>query len=498
MSDLHAHELIAAVDLGSNSFHLAVAHLDCGQVRLLNTQSQKVQLAADLDQNRVLNQSAMERGLDCLAHFRENLSGVNAERIRVVATNTIRQAVNGLEFSKQASELLGLPVEIISGREEARLIYTGVAQASNYSRKQLVIDIGGGSTELIIGQKLNVLAAESLQMGCISYTKRFFQDGVISKTAWQRAVNAAKQELSVIIESYKALGWQRVIGTSGTIKSLCQIAQFGSQRDYAFNKTHLAELQQTLLRHKHTSQLAIPGLKSDRRNLLPAGLAIVSALFDVFELEELKFCNSALREGVLYELAGRLQHDDIRNHSVSVMQQRYSVDTRQATCVAATCAELAVCLHVYPDQQTRLTEMLDWAAQLHEIGLAIAHASFHKHGSYLLENSEMPGFSQGDQYQLALLVACHRRKLKGDVMQKLMDCGGDGLLVCCALLRIACALNQQRNYQQVPVSCRWQRGKLQLQFADNWLKRHPYAQQQLQDAIDPLADYGLHVSIRHN
>lgn len=495
MSDLLAQELIAAVDLGSNSFHLAVARLDRGQVRLLNTQSQKVQLAADLDANNELNPRAIARGLQCLAHFRETLSGVGANRVRVVATNTIRQAKNGAEFSKLASELLGQPVEVISGREEARLIYTGAAQASNYSEPQLVIDIGGGSTEIIIGQGLQVLAGESLQMGCISFTKRFFADGSISKDAWQRALKAAKDELAAIAEPYKKRGWTRVIGTSGTIKSLCQMAQYGTQNDYAVNRHYLRKLQQTVLGHKHVAQLSIPGLKSDRRNLLPAGLAIVTALFDVFELEALAFCNSALREGVLYELAGKQQHEDIRDHSVQVMQQRYSVDAQHAECVAQTCRELASCLHVYPQQQARLTDMLSWAAKLHEVGLAVAHASFHKHSSYLLEHSEMPGFSQADQYQLALLVASHRRKLKGELVQKLLDSGGDALLLCCGLLRIACALNQQRNYQAVPVSCRWQRGKLQLSFAAQWLQQHPYAAQQLQDAIEPLADYGLQVTL---
>lgn len=495
MSYLNAHELIAAVDLGSNSFHMAVAHLDHGQVRLLNTQSQKVQLAADLDHNNVLRDAAVERGLDCLKHFRESLSGVAPERIRVVATNTIRQAINGQDFAKRATAVLGLPVEIISGREEARLIYTGAAQASSFSLPQLVIDIGGGSTELIIGREKEVLAAESLQMGCISFTKRFFADGAITKEAWQQAVAAAKRELSIITQPYKKLGWRRVLGSSGTIKSLCQIAQFGTQNDYAISRADIDDLQRKLLRQRHVSGLSIPGLKADRRNLLPAGLAIICALFDELDLEEIEFCNSALREGVLYELAGRLQHDDIRDHSVSVMQQRYSADIKHASAVAATCQALGSCLRVYPEQQ-RLRELLDWAAKLHEIGLAIAHASFHKHSSYLLENSEMPGFSQGDQFQLSLLVACHRRKLKGDLVQQMLESGGDGLLLCCALLRIACALNQQRNYQSVPISCRWQRGKLQLHFEDNWLKQHPYAEQQLIDAIQPLADYGLEINFR--
>lgn len=496
MSDLNAHELIAAVDLGSNSFHLAVAHLDHGQVRLLNTQSQKVQLAADLDSDDVLSQRAISRGLACLQHFRETLDGVAKDRIRVVATNTIRQAVNGQQFAKQASELLGLPVEVISGREEARLIYTGVAQASDYPFQQLVVDIGGGSTELIIGKKQHICEAESLQMGCISFTQRFFADGKISKEMWQQALDTAKRELSVIAKAYKSQGWQRVIGSSGTIKSLCQIAQHGTQNDYAISRTDIDNLRRTLLRHNHVSQLSIPGLKPDRRNLLPAGLAIVCALFEVLELETLQFCSSALREGVLYELAGRLQHDDIRDHSVQVMQQRYSADIRHGAGVAATCQKLSTCLRVYPEQQQRLTDLLIWAAKLHEIGLAIAHASFHKHGSYLLENSEMPGFSQGDQYQLALLVAAHRRKLKGDVVQKILESGGDGLLLCCALLRIACALHQQRSYQAIPISCGWQRGKLQLQFADNWLDSHPYAEQQLMDAVQPLTDYGLMIRFR--
>ena len=343
MSDfLIDEELLAAIDMGSNSFHLAIARVDHGEVKKVASMSEKVQLAAGLDENKNLTEAAQQRGLACLARFVGRLTAVQSNRLRIVATNALRQAKNGHEFIQKAAEILPKPIEIIAGREEARLIYLGVSHTMANSGRRLVIDIGGGSTELIIGEEFEPIHTESLQMGCVAYTKAYFADGEISKSSFEKAVVAARKELYSIANTYKEAGWDTVAGSSGTIKACRQITvNMGwSNEQENLTREGLEKLKDRLLKFKHVSEMEFDGLKEDRRAVLPAGLAILYAVFDVLDIDKLVYSDGALREGVMYDLLGRFQHEDIRDRSVQALMGRYNSDPKQAGRVVKTAQHL--------------------------------------------------------------------------------------------------------------------------------------------------------------
>lgn len=491
--------LLAAVDLGSNSFHLAVARLDHGQLRLVTTLSEKVQLAAGLDEKNRLTEEAQERALACLARFSQHLQGVAPRHLRVVGTNALRVARNAPAFAARAEKILMHPLEIIAGREEARLIYVGVSQTLAGQGRRLVVDIGGGSTEFIIGEGHEALATESLHMGCVSYALRFFADGALSARGLDRAVTAARQEVLGIKAQYQDLGWTAAVGSSGTIKAVQQVQlQMGvAGADGRLTRKGLEEIRREVLKCAHVQQIDLPGLKDDRKAVLPAGLAILTGVFEELGLEAMEYSDGALREGVLHDMLGRFRHEDIRDHSIRAMQARYGVDTAQATRVAGSAAELfgqAGAALVLNEEEGQL---LGWAAQVHEIGTAISHASFHRHGAYLLRHSDMPGFSRRVQEQLALLVACHRRKVKAEQYNEIMEAGGLTLLRLCALLRLAVLLHHSRSRAPAP-AVRLVAGdggmKFELLFPSGWMAAHPLTAEDFAAEAEVFAAMGLKLS----
>ncbi|MEY2863942.1 MAG: exopolyphosphatase [Pseudomonadota bacterium] len=454
MSDfMPEEELLAAIDMGSNSFHLAIARLDHGEVRKVASMSEKVQLAAGLDENNVLSETAMQRGLDCLTRFVARLATVPPSRLRIVATNALRQAENSAVFIERAMQILPKPIEIIAGREEARLIYLGVSQTMADQGRRLVVDIGGGSTEFIIGQDFEPLQTESLQMGCVAYTKAFFDDGVISLRQFDRAVAAARKEVMAIAATYCATGWDNVVGSSGTIKAARQIlvTQGWSDDQERITREGLHKLRERVLACKHIDDIHFEGLREDRKGVLPAGLAILCAVFEELKLQQMCYSDGALREGVMYDLLGRFRHEDVRDRSVQAMMARYHVDVRQGERVATTARVLfeQMCEPAGLDEEDG--DLLRRAAYLHEIGLAISHGGYHRHGAYLLQHSDVPGFSQVDQGRLSLLVGLHRRKLRDDAQVQVMRSGGPRLRDLCLLLRLAVLLHHGRSDLALPV-----------------------------------------------
>ena len=453
MSDfLIDEELLAAIDMGSNSFHLAIARVDHGEVKKVASMSEKVQLAAGLDENKNLTEAAQQRGLACLSRFVGRLGSVQPNRLRIVATNALRQAKNGHEFIQKAAEILPKHIEIIAGREEARLIYLGVSHTMVNSGRRLVIDIGGGSTELIIGEEFEPIHTESLQMGCVAFTKAFFVDGEINQKSFDKAVVAARKELSGIANTYKEAGWDTVVGSSGTIKACRQITvNMGwSNEKEELTRDGLDKLKEKLLKYKHVAEMEFDGLKEDRRAVLPAGIAILYAIFDVLELDKLVYSDGALREGVMYDLLGRFQHEDIRDRSVQALMGRYNADPKQAERVVNMAQHLFDGVADSLKLTTEDSDLLRRAAYLHEIGLAISHAGYHRHGAYLLQHSDIAGFSQIDQNHLSHLVAHHRRKLRSDTRVDVMKVGGNKLVYLCLLLRLAVLLNHSRSDQMLP------------------------------------------------
>lgn len=468
--------LMAAVDLGSNSFHLAVARLDHGVIRLTESLSEKVQLAAGLDANNMLSEASQERALACLARFSQQLAGVAPQRLRIVATNALRIARNANEFVKRAEVILNHPIEIIAGREEARLIYVGVSQTLAGDGSRLVVDIGGGSTEFIIGRAHEPLLTESLHMGCVSYTQRYFPDGQISAKALERAITAAKQELASIAVAYKEMGWDGAVGSSGTIKAVRTVVQqLGwASSEGRITAESLHKLRDRLLQYRDVRDVELPGLKEDRKLIMPAGFAIISAVFESLGIDEMDYSDGALREGVLHDLLGRSQNGDVRSRTVESLQLRYSVDVSHGERVAETA------LSLYQQTEMALTlrdedaALLQWAAQLHEVGKAISHTSFHKHGAYLLQHSDLAGFSRPEQEALAQLVSHHRRRIRPEHYTALLNAGGLPLFRLCLLLRLAIVLHHSRSKEALPKVRLHSDGlTFDLSFPRGWLESHP-------------------------
>ena len=486
--------LLAAIDLGSNSFHLAIARLDHGEVRRIDSLSEKVQLGTGFDKEKNLTLEAQARALACLARFAQRLQAIPLRYLRIVATNALRQANNSAQFIEQAEHILKKRIEIVAGREEARLIYLGVSHTLAEEGRRLVVDIGGGSTEFIIGENFEPLATESLQMGCVAYTQRFFADGSISAKALDKAIMAARQEVMAIANAYRDLGWHSVVGSSGTIKATRQIlAQNGWASPEGFiTKEGLAKVRDVVLACKHVSELNVVGLKDDRRAILPAGYAIIQAVFDELNLETMNYSDGALREGVLYDMLGRFSHEDIRDRSANALMARYHVDTAQAQRVAQTAENFYQQLHSSLTIDEEDEDLLRRAALLHEIGLAISHSSYHKHGAYLLQYSDVAGFSQAEQERLALLVACHRRKIRNEQKVQLMSKGGTSLFNIAVLLRLAALVHHSRSPEPLPDLKLSSDGlHFIMQFPDGWLASHPLTAADIEEEKDYLQAWDI-------
>lgn len=439
---------LAAIDLGSNSFHLLVAHYQDERLQVVARLGEKVQLAAGLDEDGELGEDAMTRALDCLARFAPFLEGIPRRDVRIVGTNALRDARNSQTLIERAEALLGQRIEIIAGREEARLIYLGAAHAVAEDGRRLIVDIGGGSTELIIGEHFEPLALESLRMGCVTFTQRFFDTGEISEKRLRRAELAALSELANIRRPYQRLGWQDPVGSSGTIKAAAAvIAAAGQGPEGVITREGLADLRCQLIKCKHLDRVALPGLKADRSRIFPAGIAILGAIFEAFDLEQMRHADGALREGVLYDLVGRHSPEDSRLKTLDGLARHNRVDPRQAEHVATTALALGEQVREAWALEDDDLRFLDWAGRLHEIGLAISHSQFHRHGAYLLAHSDLAGFSRPEQRRLAFLVRAHRRKFPVKEWQALPAGEQCPLARLARLLRLAVLINHSRPEQ---------------------------------------------------
>lgn len=478
-------DLIAAVDLGSNSFHMVVAQEFQGEIRTLEKRGQKVQLAAGLDADGRLSEEAQQRGLECLREFGQRLQGMNPKRVSVLATNALRAARNRQEFIDRAESVLGYPIEVIAGREEARLIYLGVAHTlADDAGKRLVVDIGGGSTEFIIGERFEPLALESLHMGCVSYTRQFFPDGKITEERFDEAVAAASQELLNIETNYKQLGWQSAVGSSGTVRAAEQALQENGWETEGITAAGLKKLRKQMLQYKTTDDVALAGVKPERRQVFIGGLAILQAVFDTFGLERMVYSDGALREGALWDLVGRSTHENVRERSIQAMAERFYVDQAQAERVK----EMALAMFAQVRDSWQLDEvsgqLLGWSAQLHEIGLSIAHSGFHKHGAYLLQHADMLGFTKQGQAKLAALVRAHRRKWTAETFAGITPSRVETTMRLARLLRLAVVLNHSRGAHPVPQpTVTATAEQLTVAMPAGWLALHPLTTRDLNGEI---------------
>ncbi|MCH1930616.1 exopolyphosphatase [Shewanella sp. A25] len=397
-----------AIDMGSNSFHLVIAREQDGSLQILHKEKQQVQLAIGLNAQNLLSDDAINRGLDCLRDFNQRFSNLDQAQVRLVATHTLRVAKNRDKFIEAALAIMPYPVEVISGHEEARLIYNGIAQSQVLGKRNIVIDIGGGSTEVVLGQKNTPTQLSSLRCGCVSFNERYFIDGRITAAAFRAAQSAADKQFASLSKEYFLGDWDLSLGSSGTVKAICE-AISEDHGDETLTLARLKQLKLKLIRFGEISNVQFANVDDKRTRLVPAGLAILISFFRRLPITQLEFSPGALREGVLYELAKIGQYQDIRHRTVDSIAQLYHVDMPHASKVRATA--MALFEQVADDWGLRPhARLLSYAAMLHEIGLHINSKALHKHGAYIISNSDLPGFDESLQQDLARLIANHRKK----------------------------------------------------------------------------------------
>jgi exopolyphosphatase/guanosine-5'-triphosphate,3'-diphosphate pyrophosphatase len=490
MTSHAASESYAAVDLGSNSFHMIVANYADGRLQVIDRLKDMVRLASGLDTRRNLSAESMERAIQCLERFGQRIGEIPRVNVRAVGTNALRQARNGRSFLADARKALGHPIEIIAGREEARLIFLGVAHTIHHpTERRLIVDIGGGSTELIIGTGFHAAHLESLYMGCVSTSERFFPDGEISAKRMRRALLFARQELEGVEATYRKVGWDAAIGASGTIIAISDsIAEWGLGKG-AVTPEGLEKLRDRLVAAGNVSTLALNSVSERRRPVFPGGVAILSAVFEALKIERMTISDGALREGLLYDLIGRAHDRDVRNKTMSDLVERYGADAEQGRRVRTTAMDLFRQARKSWNLDSRTDgTLLKWAAEVHEIGLSIAHAQYHRHAAYVLANSDLPGFSREEQFNLAMLVRLHRRRVALEELLQLSDPDRQRIFRLCILLRLAVLLNRSRTLAALPeITATAEEALLELTFPQGWLDAHPLTQTDLESEREFLA-----------
>lgn len=491
-------DLVASVDLGSNSFHLIVCRIQDGQLVVVDRLREMVRLAAGIDAGKILSEEAQQRALECLTRFGQRLRDLPHYAVRAVGTNTLRSAHNAEEFILQAEQQLGHPIEVISGVEEARLIYLGVAHslASDHSRR-LVIDIGGGSTELIIGEDFTTQYLDSLHMGCVSMSQRFFSSGSVNSKMLRHAEIAAQLELEPLIRRFHKNNWQVALGASGTIRAIDKVVHAAGWADNGITLASMEKLVAAMLEAGDISNLKLSGLDPERAPVFPGGVMILYATFKALGIDVMRVSDGALREGLIHDLLGRIHHEDIRSKSATALAQRYHVDMEQVARVQATArACLEMVATNWKLDLDEYSQWLDWAGTLHEIGLDISHSQYQKHGAYIIENADLAGFSKQEQKFLAYLIISHRRKFQNKLSKVLPEHWQKAAPRLAILLRLAVLLNRGRVQNSVEFVLNAKGKTLDLSFPPDWLGSHPLTQADLEQECSHLSSAGYGLTFR--
>ena len=498
MTDKSIKETYAAIDLGSNSFHMIVADYADDRIRIIDRIKEMIRLAAGLDRENRLNETAITAAIGCLQRFGQRIREIPSLQVRAVGTNTLRKAKNSREFLALAEAALGHPIEIIAGQEEARLIYQGVTNAIyNKDEQRLVVDIGGGSTELIIGRGPEPLLLESLYMGCVNITLNHFPDGEISGKRMRRAILFARQEMEVIENSYRRHGWDTAIGSSGSILGIHDILKTEGWSEQGITRAGLERLTDELILQGHSDELRFEGLPETRRPILAGGVAILCGVFESLGLERMQVSDRALREGLLHDLIGRRHDRDVRDNSIRTLLLRYGVDQDHAGRVRET----AVILFEHVREGWGLAadpdlKLLSWAALSHEIGISVAHAQHHRHAGYLIAHSDLAGFSRQDQEVLALLARAHRRKFPLEELDAIPAAERQKVFHLCVLLRLAVLLNRSRSSTILPrMQVHADKQALALGFPEDWLAGHPLTLADLEMEAELLSAAGFRLGL---
>lgn len=483
-----AETLLAAIDLGSNSFRLEIAHHVGGQIQRVDYLKEAVRQGGDLDENRNLNDAAIERGLKCLERFGEALKGFPEQNVRAVATQTLREARNSTYFLELANKALGYKVEVISGVEEARLIYQGVSHFLPQSdERRLVIDIGGRSTEFILGDHFNARKTESLRVGSVAWSLKYFPEGEFTERNLKRAEVAAKSFLDVITDTYGSKYWDVAYGASGTVGAIGDVLAIAGFKEGVITKDGLDWLRKELINAKNANRLKLDGLKEERNAVIGGGLSVLRAIFELLKINTLQVARGALRHGLFYDIAAEASDGLVytKEASVNLLLSRFPVDTKHAENVKKAATYLFD--RVVEDIGLKKTDkveqrrLLSWASQCHEIGTVISHSASHRHGAYILDYTELMGFSQSELHHLSTLVLGQHGKLK-----KLNLIEDDmRLIISLACLRLAVILCHSRNEPALDgiKSLQFSNDTMQLTVRGDWLETHPQSAYLLEEEV---------------
>jgi exopolyphosphatase / guanosine-5'-triphosphate,3'-diphosphate pyrophosphatase len=492
--------LYAAIDLGSNSFHMIVARHEQGQLRVIDRIRDMVRLAGGLDDQGQLDPSVRAEALDCLARFGQRIRDIPQHHLRAVGTQTFRRLSNPASFLVIAETALGCPIDIISGREEARLVYLGVSQGmAPVNARRLVLDIGGGSTEIVVGQTQEPALAESLAYGCVSLTRMAFPDGRITASRWHRYSHEIGSELQAYASQFREHGWAQAVGTSGTIRAVSSILTgLDNTAGDKITPDALDHLKKQLIESGNIDRIDWPGLSERRRPVIAAGILILEAMMDGLSIQSLQVSPFALREGVLHDLLGRLEHRDPREKTVKALAERYQADLSQAARVddwsAAAFEQVAESWLLNPVH----ADFLHWICQLHEIGLSIAHDSFALHTAYILDHTDMPGFSRQEQQFLAVLARLQRGRIDRDLLNELptrLQSPARRLLVLLRLATIFCRARSDSGTCDFAVHAR--SAGLRLELPAGWLEAHPLTRRDLSLEQEQWQDMGFELELGH-
>lgn len=483
---------LIAIDIGSNSVHMLITKLDHGELRSVDALSEKIQLASGLH-NGKLSDTSIKNGLACLSRFNELLSGISKKNVRAVGTNALRKAKNRRDFLEPAQDILGVPIEVIYGREEARLVYLGVAHSlADDSKSRLVIDIGGGSTEFIIGQKFEPVALESLQIGCLSFAEKYFPKGKITGKAFQNAYEAAALEVSHISGNFLATGWRECVGSSGTLQSIETVAVTNGWTETGINLETLQRFKEHILLFNNFDEVTIDGLNESRRNVIVTGVAITLAIFSSMNITSMRISKGALREGVVYDLLGRLSHEDVRERTINALMLRYGVDQPGARSVAERVQSFFASVRETWNLSSHDQDILYWASLTHEIGMLISHKHYNRHSAYLLRNADLPGFSQGEQEELSLLTNAQRGKIKKSLLADFSKKERTRLSRMVALIRISILLKYtEESSETLNLELNAKKTSLTIHAPETWLSKHPLTHQAIKEEKVALAEIGI-------
>ena len=491
---------VAAIDLGSNSFHMIVCKLEKGKLRTIDRLKEMVRLASGLDNEKNLTAETQKKALECLQRFGQRIENFPPGSVRIVGTNTLRMAKNSQEFISKAEQALGHPIDIIAGIEEARLIYQGVANSlGSNANSRFVMDIGGGSTEYIIGVNDLAHTKESLHMGCVTVSNNFFPDGIISKKAFKKAVLFAQQKLDPFQRVYNSRRWDEAIGASGSLRSIHKVLIATKWSHYGITKDGLDKLVAHITQHDHINELDLPELSEERLPVFLGGVAILYATFIKLDIEQMTVSDGALREGLVHDLLGRIYDHDIRSKTVDVIAEHYHSDKEHSDRIKQTVHTMLHQLdsNLFIETTKNIHQVIGWAVSLHGIGRDIAHSQYHKHSAYIIDNGDLAGFSRQDQHLLAAIVQTHRKKFSRSRFKKLPSPWNQDAPILTIVLRLAILLHRNRHTHDTPkFTISIHSTSIKLQFSDNWLDNAPLTQTDLQLEAKCLdaADYTLSFS----